>query len=93
MDVSRRSLLLGTASAAVIGPTAFTNKGAFAQGAASAPIIVGAAPEDRKLLFRMIRVMYPHDRFSDGPYERTADAVFAAANSTPAQKRTWSPRR
>ena len=86
MDVSRRSLLLGSASAAVIGPTVFANKGALAQGAADAPIVVGADPADRSLVIRMIRVMYPHDRFGDGPYERTAAAVLDAANSSPAQK-------
>ena len=29
----------------------------------------------RTVLTRMIRVAYPHDRFPDGPYERTATAV------------------
>ena len=31
-----------------------------------------------KTLVRMIRVMFPHKRFGDGPYQRTADAVLAA---------------
>ncbi len=92
MDLSRRSLLLGTASAALFGPTiagdiaVVSSKAASAQGAAGAPIVLGAAPAERALIIRMIRVMYPHARFGDGPYERTADAVFGAANKTPAQK-------
>lgn len=32
-----------------------------------------------KLLVRLLRVAYPHDRFPDGPYERTASAVREAA--------------
>ena len=86
MGVSRRSLLLGSASAAVIGSTVFGSKGAAAQGADAAPVTVGADPADRRLVVRMIRALYPHDRFGNGPYERTADAVFDAANKTPAQK-------
>lgn len=86
MGVSRRSLLLGSASAAVIGSTVFGSKGAAAQGADATPIAVGADPADRRLIVRMIRALYPHDRFGNGPYERTADAVFGAANQTPAQK-------
>lgn len=87
MDVSRRFLLLGSASAAVIGTSVFGSGTASAQGAATvAPIAFGTDPADRRLLVRMIRVMYPHARFGDGPYERTADAVFAEANKSPAQK-------
>jgi hypothetical protein len=29
----------------------------------------------RKILFRLLRVAYPHDRFPDAPYERTAKQV------------------
>lgn len=46
---------------------------------------VGTDAGSLKLLTRMIRVLYPHARFPDGPYERTADAVVAAANKTPGQ--------
>ena len=31
-----------------------------------------------QILLRLLRVAYPHDRFPDGPYDRTADAVVAA---------------
>jgi hypothetical protein len=33
----------------------------------------------RTLLTRMVRAMFPHDRFGDGPYERTADSILEAA--------------
>ncbi|GHC79045.1 hypothetical protein [Limoniibacter endophyticus] len=39
-----------------------------------------------KLLVRMVRAMYPHKRFGDAPYERTANAIFKAAEASPAQK-------
>ncbi len=37
---------------------------------------------DRTLL-RMLRLMYPHDRFPDGPYERTRDVLLANAAASP----------
>ena len=37
---------------------------------------------DRTLL-RMLRVMYPHDGFPDGPYERSRDALLADAAASP----------
>ena|SRR2546430_2370183 len=39
----------------------------------------GVQPAQRTMLTRMVRVMFPHDRFPDGPYERTADAILEAA--------------
>jgi hypothetical protein len=39
----------------------------------------GVQPSQRTLLTRMVRVMFPHARFPDGPYQRTADAVLEAA--------------
>jgi len=39
----------------------------------------GVQPAQRTLLTRMVRVMFPHDRFPDGPYQRTADAIVEAA--------------
>ena len=86
MGVSRRSLLLGSASAAVVGSTALGSNAAWAQAADAAPIAMGADPADRRLLVRMIRALYPHDHFGNGPYERTLEAVLDAANKTPAQK-------
>lgn len=40
---------------------------------------------DQLLLVGMLRVMYPHKNFSDGPYEEAASAVISAANTTPGQ--------
>jgi hypothetical protein len=34
-----------------------------------------ATPETRRTLVRLLRAAYPHPRFPDGPYERTADAI------------------
>lgn len=69
-----------------------TERGARPGGAVDAmvdatfPLDPGQDPASRKLLTRMIRVMYPHDRFPDGPYGRTADAVFAASGKTAGEK-------
>src|SRR3954468_9092210 len=41
----------------------------------------GVQPAQRTLLTRMARVMFPHDRFPDGPYERAADAILEGAAS------------
>ena len=39
----------------------------------------------RAILVRVLHVVFPHDKVPEGPYERTADAVIAAANAS-----TWS---
>ena len=41
----------------------------------------GVRPDQRTALTRMLRAMFPHDRFPDGPYERTADAILQAASA------------
>lgn len=38
---------------------------------------------DHQTLIRLIQVMYPHDSFPRGPYERTAQAVFDAVAANP----------
>lgn len=83
MNVSRRVMLLGTASAALVGS-------AIAPGSARAAIKVGSDTDGSALVLRMLRVMYPHKQFTDGPYERTRDAVLAAANETPGQALMFS---
>ena len=35
----------------------------------------------RRVLIRLLRVAYPHERFPDGPYERTAAAIEDAARA------------
>ena len=88
MSVSRRTVVVGTVSTAALASTvAGTGSAASAETSAGA-VKAAASARDRKLLTRMLRVMYPHARFPDGPYERTADAVAAAANKTPGQALT-----
>ncbi len=36
-------------------------------------------PDSRRNLVRLLRAAYPHPRFPDGPYERTADTILAEA--------------
>jgi hypothetical protein len=80
MKTTKRRLLIGSAAATVMAST-------FARVAfAKLPLVPGEDPASHKALVRMIRVMFPHKRFGDGPYQRTADAVFAAAGKTPADK-------
>lgn len=65
-----------------------TSRGAQPDGAASARFALDPGSDDssRTLLARMVRVMYPHEGFGEGPYLRTADAIFTAAAATPARK-------
>jgi hypothetical protein len=72
MTTIERSGLPGTATDAMAG-SAF-------------PLDPRQDQTSRELLVRMLRVMYPHDRLGDAPYQRTADAVFAAAGKTVGQK-------
>jgi hypothetical protein len=80
MLTTRRKVLLGSASAALAG-SALPN-----MAKAAAPLDAGNEQTSRKALVRMIKVMFPHKRFADGPYERTADAVIKAASKTPSEK-------
>ena len=41
--------------------------------------------ETKKILVRVLRVMFPHESFGDGPYERSVDAILSAASQSPAQ--------
>jgi hypothetical protein len=41
-----------------------------------------AAADHRRALVRLLRAAYPHPRFPDGPYERTADKILAEEGST-----------
>jgi hypothetical protein len=38
----------------------------------------GGVSTERAALDRMVRVMFPHPDFPDGPYERTVEAILAA---------------
>ena len=71
----------GLVSPSISSPTA------VARTAVSAfPLDPAQDPASCKLLTRMVRIMYPHGKFSDGPYERTATAIFKASEATPAVK-------
>lgn len=69
---------LVTPSTASATAVAKTDPGGF-------PLNPATDPASCRLLTRMVRVMYPHKRFGDGPYERTATAIFKAAAASPAQ--------
>jgi hypothetical protein len=43
------------------------------------PAIPSLGDDGRRNLVRLLRAAYPHPRFPDGPYERTADAVIGQA--------------
>lgn len=80
METTKRQLLIGTATATLM--VSGLTRVAFAK----LPLDLGGDSAARKTLIKMIRVMFPHKTFGNGPYERTADAVFAAADKTPADK-------
>lgn len=79
MKTTRRRVLLGSASALVAATALGTSALAFTLDPAK-------DEASRQLLVRVIRVAFPHKTFPDSAYLRTADAVLAAANGTPAQK-------
>ncbi len=39
-------------------------------------------PDSRRNLVRLLRAAYPHSRFPDGPYERTADAILSQVDAS-----------
>ncbi|MEM7056147.1 MAG: hypothetical protein AAF557_01035 [Pseudomonadota bacterium] len=75
MRLSRRSLLLGSASVAVIGSAAFGTQ-------VRAAIDVGSDAESQALLLRMVRVMYPHAQFPDAPYVRSCESIRSDAKGS-----------
>jgi hypothetical protein len=80
METTKRQLLIGTATATLM--VSGLTKVAFAK----LPLDLGGDSAAKKTLVKIIRVMFPHKSFGNGPYERTADAVFAASAKTPADK-------
>ncbi len=75
MSISRRSFLFGTFSATVLTTL-------WQIDPSKAKVEIGSSPEDKKLIIKMIRDIYPHDRFPDAPYERTADDVITKGNAS-----------
>lgn len=78
MKVSRRFLMLGTASGIVLG--------AGLPGKLRANAIhIGSDADTKSRLMRMVKIAFPHANFPDSCYERNCDAIFAAANKSPGQ--------
>ncbi len=74
------NMMKGLVSPSIASPTA------VARAAARSGFTLTPAkdPASCSLLARMVRVMYPHATFGDGPYERTAMAICKAAETSPA---------
>ena len=74
MQVSRRFLMLGTASAAVLGASLPGRVKASA-------ITVGSDDASKSLMKRMIKVAFPHKiNVPEVCYDRDVEAIFGAAN-------------
>ena len=76
MSVSRRNFLTGALATTVY-------MSLWSIDPAKAKITAGSKKEDKELLMKMVRTLYPHDRFPDGPYIRTTDDVINKGNSSP----------
>lgn len=83
MKISRRYFLLASASAVAISSS-------IAGGVAEAAVSVGTGEDNKALLLRMVRVMFPHSSIGDAPYERTCDAIRTAAGKTVGQALMFS---
>ena len=73
MSFSRRSFIFGSIAASVYVSL-------WNVDTSKAEITVGESAEDRKLLTKMCRDIYPHDRFPVGPYERCTNDVISKGN-------------
>ena len=76
MSISRRSFLAGAFATTVYASLWNIDK-------SQAKISAGSKKEDKELLIKMVRTLYPHDRFPSGPYERTTEDVINKGNSSP----------
>jgi hypothetical protein len=76
MKISRRSFIAGAFASTVYASLWSIN-------VAKAKISAGANKEDKELLMKMVRTLYPHDRFPEGPYVRTTEDVIIKGNSSP----------
>lgn len=54
------------------------------------PLDFASERNSEALLARMVRVMYPHERFGDAPYRRSAAAILDAAGATPGLKSAFA---
>ena len=76
MNISRRSFIFGA-----VASTVYTSL--WSINIAKAKISAGSNKEDKELLIKMVRTLYPHDRFPEGPYVRTTEDVIKKGNSSP----------
>ena len=74
MYISRRNFIFGSVATTVLVSL-------WQIDHTLAEVKVGSSPDEKKLLIKMIRDIYPHDRFPDSPYERTADDVINKGNT------------
>ena len=74
MSLSRRTFLAGA-----FATTVYTSL--WNIDTAKAKITAASKKEEKKLLIKMIRTLYPNDRFPDGPYVRTAEDVINKGNA------------
>ena len=79
MSISRRSFVFGSVAASVFISLWDINP-------SKAEVKVGDNAEDKKLIIKMVRDVYPHDRFPEAPYERTANDVITKGNTDSAKK-------
>ena len=79
MSISRRSFVFGSVAASVFISIWDINP-------SKAEVKVGDNAEDKKLIIKMVRDIYPHDRFPEAPYERTANDVITKGNADSAKK-------
>ena len=75
MRFSRRHLMSSASALAIM--SCISSKSAIAH------MSIASSNEDRNLVASVVRAMFPHDRFPEGPYLRTADAIIKKANGTP----------
>ncbi len=76
MSISRRSFLVGAFATTVYASLWSIDK-------SQAKISAGSKKEDKEILMKMVRTLYPHDRFPSGPYDRTTEDVIKKGNSSP----------
>ncbi len=76
MKLSRRSFLVGTFATTIYATL-------WSIDPAKAKITAASSKEDKNILQKMVRTLYPHDRFPDGPYIRTTEDVINKGNSSP----------
>ena len=74
MNISRRKFIFGSIATSVLVSL-------WKIDHLKAEVKVGNKPDEKKLLIKMVRDIYPHDRFPNGPYDRTATDVINKGNT------------